>query len=296
MPINLTAITSLPAPPQKSSPSTFAARADSFLAALPTFGNEVNAAITELNKITSGLDQAEPIAAWLVGTTYDFPDVVAGSDGYSYRCIDTGVVGDNPVTSTTGKWVKLVPPSVPVGAVVAFVGGYFTDAANAGFTNVIGNSASVVNTLLNATGWYVCNGAALNLAGSPIFNTSGRYLPNLTDSRFIMGSTAAGAIGGNNSSAHTHSVAHTHDTTSHVLTIEEIPSHTHTELRPYSGAGASGTAIYGHQTWGESGATGGGLAHNHGATAAASNETSGAASVTENRPAFLACLYIMKVV
>jgi len=199
MPISLSTITSLPTPPQKSSPSTFAARADSFLAALPTFGNEINAAITELNKITSGLDQASPIAAWLVGTTYDFPDVVAGSDGYSYRCIDTGVVGDNPVTSITGKWVKLVSPSVPVGAVVAFIGGYFTDGANGGFTDVIGNSASAVNTILNATGWYVCNGAALNLASSPIFYTSGRYLPNITDSRFIMGGTAAGVIGGSNS-------------------------------------------------------------------------------------------------
>ena len=87
---------------------------------------------------------------------------------------------------------------VPVGSVLAYVPGYFTSGANAGFTVQMAsaNTAAGVNALLNSKGFYVSNGAALNDALSGIFNGSGRYLPNLTDDRFLMGDTAAGGIGG----------------------------------------------------------------------------------------------------
>ena len=58
MAINLTPISALPTPPTKADPLNFAARADDFLGALPEFQVELNTSITELNKITSGLDQA----------------------------------------------------------------------------------------------------------------------------------------------------------------------------------------------------------------------------------------------
>ena len=46
----------------------------------------------------------------------------------------------------------------------------------------------------------MCDGSELNLPSSPIFNGAGRYLPNLTDDRFIQGDTAIGSTGGINDS------------------------------------------------------------------------------------------------
>lgn len=113
-----------------------------------------------------------------------------------------------------------IAASVPVGVIVPFIGGYFGGSTNGGFVNVLGNTIAAVNALMNPKGWYVCNGAAPNVAGSPIFNTASRYLPNLTDSRFIMGSTGTGTPGGTNDithshtmNNHTHGIAHTHGVT-----------------------------------------------------------------------------------
>ena len=110
-----------------------------------------------------------------------------------------------------------IAAAVPVGVIVPFVGGYFGGSTNGGFVNVLGNTIAAVNALMNPKGWYVCNGSAPNVAGSLIFNTASRYLPNLTDSRFIMGSTGAGTPGGTNDithshtmNSHTHGIAHTH--------------------------------------------------------------------------------------
>jgi hypothetical protein len=47
------------------------------------------------------------IAAWSDIVVYDFPDQVAGSDGYTYRCVGTNVLDDDPVGSVTGNWVNL---------------------------------------------------------------------------------------------------------------------------------------------------------------------------------------------
>ncbi len=89
---------------------------------------------------------------------------------------------------------------VPVGAIIPFFPGSFGGSGNTTYTNRVGagNTVAQVNTLLNSVGWYVCDGTALNDAASPIFNGAGRFLPDLTDSRFIQGSTTAGAIGGAN--------------------------------------------------------------------------------------------------
>lgn len=183
---------------------------------------------------------------------------------------------------------------VPVGAVLAYVPGYFTDGANAGFTPqlVSANTIAAVNALLNSKGFYVCNGAALNDALSGIFNGSGRYLPNLTDDRFLMGDTVAGGIGGANAS----DISHTHTTGDHALTESEIPSHRHGEnsilwTSGVSGAGltSSPSALVPDNSSFYTDYVGGGAAHNHGVTA------SGGSASFENRPAFLSCFYIMRV-
>jgi len=137
--------------------------------------------------------------------------------------------------------------AVPIGIIIPYLGGYFTDGVNGGFTMMMAgaNTVTAVNALLNGDGWYVCNGALLNLGGSPIFNGAGRYLPLLTDDRFIMGDTLGGTPGGDNAMAHTHVVgtlaianegAHTHGVTSNVAVAAHGitqpaftgPSHRHT--------------------------------------------------------------------
>jgi hypothetical protein len=138
--ITIPTIDSLPEPPTKADPVNFAARADTFLEALPDFANTTNAAITEMNKIGAGLDQQTPIAAYDSGTSYNFPDVVAGSDGYSYRCVGTSVLADDPVGSATGNWVMLNggrPGPLPTG--VRLTGGII----GLGFTKTVLESTTV---------------------------------------------------------------------------------------------------------------------------------------------------------
>ena len=201
----------------------------------------------------------------------------------------------------------------PVGSIIAYVPGYFTNGSNGGFTYrmVSANTVAAVNALLNPSGWYVCNGAALNDAGSGIFNGAGRYLPNLTDDRFFMGDTVAGGIGGANSN----NIAHTHTTGNFTLTTSHIPSHSHTvtvnsggshthnirvievggggDWYPSLATGATGlmgtTSGGAHTHTASVGNTGSGNAHNHGSTGSAGS------SSLENRPNYLSCFYIMRV-
>lgn len=215
-----------------------------------------------------------------------------------------------------------IDAAVPVGAIVAFIGGYFGTSGNGSFTNVIGNTVANVNTLLNPKGWYVCDGTALNLPTSPIFNGVGRYLPNLTDSRFIMGSTSAGGVGGSNTTEHTHTIAHTHPmghthwVNAHTLAEWQMPYHSHTE-HDEVWANVSGSSYRTARTSGNwcnsirhggrahiaTYPTGSSGAHDHGNTGGASTSTTSAASAAssgtaslENRPKFISCLYLMKVV
>jgi len=187
----------------------------------------------------------------------------------------------------------------PVGAIIPIVRAYFTNGSNGGMTAVGTNSAAGLNALYNAGGWYVCNGAALNLVDSPIFNGAGRYLPNLTDARFLEGSTAYGATGGSNSMAHTHNVTVAATTTNSIsdattgdvsyngtgpvstpstansaavnvgattLTTDQMPAHTHTFNNYYTnGNNSLGTEDAGspNLVTTTTGSTGGGLSHTH---------------------------------
>uniref|UniRef100_A0A6H1ZEX5 Tail protein n=1 Tax=viral metagenome TaxID=1070528 RepID=A0A6H1ZEX5_9ZZZZ len=123
---------------------------------------------------------------------------------------------------------------MPVGVIMAWLGGYFADGSNGTYTKVLGatNDVAGANGYVNPY-WHVCNGAALNDAGSPIFNGALRYLPNLTDDRFIMGSTVAGGIGGSSTMAHTHTV----DPAS--VTSGAGSSHGHGSNAKTSGAGSA---------------------------------------------------------
>jgi hypothetical protein len=90
---------------------------------------------------------------------------------------------------------------VPVGGILAYNPGYYTNGTNVGFT-VTGpalNTAASINSFLNSSGWYVCDGAAVNVSGSPIWNAASRFLPKLDDTRFLAGASTAGTQAGANS-------------------------------------------------------------------------------------------------
>lgn len=186
--------------------------------------------------------------------------------------------------------------SIPAGIIVPFCPGYFTNGSNAGFTFqwVTANTIAAINTLLNPKGWYVCDGSALNLAASVYFNGAGRYLPNITDDRFIMGDTLCGTIGGANSI----DFSHYHTTQSHALTISEMPSHTHgltnvpSKYHAWNIALGTDPTHFGfdnEQSVTATNSAGSGAAHSHGNTGTSLSATQ------EIRPLYLGLVYIMKV-
>lgn len=231
------------------------------------------------------------------------------TDDHSVRCcLTAGLIED-----VAAQIVALANNVPPIGSIIAYSPGYFTNGSNAGFTHqmVSANTVAAVNALLNSSGWYVCDGAALNDADSGIFNGAGRYLPNLTDDRFFMGDTVAGGIGGANSN----NIAHTHTTGDFTLTTSHIPSHRHSvtvtggdHRHEYFFSGVAGDD-YIAQSWngsgpdasyytsysgdltlsGQTGYAGDGQAHNHGNTGSSGSES------LENRPNYLSCFYIMRV-
>lgn len=164
-------------------------------------------------------------------------DLTPVSAGLAYYNTASGVL--KYYDSVAAAWQTLVTeaaaPSLnsaaPVGSIVAYNPGYYTGGGNAGFTTVgpAGNTVAQVNTFLPAN-WRVCNGAALNDSGSTIFNGAGRYLPDLTDDRFLMGDTLAGGTGGSNTNSHTHSVTSNVSVAAHSITQPEFNqiSHQHT--------------------------------------------------------------------
>lgn len=56
-------------------------------------------------------------------TTYNYPDNVIGSDGQTYRCVGTSVLGDDPVGSVTGNWVQIT--TAPLSGLITFNGLFF---------------------------------------------------------------------------------------------------------------------------------------------------------------------------
>lgn len=200
---------------------------------------------------------------------------------------------------------------VPEGVIVAWNPGYYTDGSNTGYTVVIptANTVAAANTYLNERGWYVCNGAAINVAASRIHDGAGRYIDNLTTDRFLMGDTVAGAIGGSATMAHTHGYGtiaaagestHTHavgtiaaageSTHTHgVGTLDAAAESTHTHQVVLAGywdcpSGGSDAPNAGTYTSGAgsshdhalSGDTGAGASHTHtmsGSTAAGASHT-----------------------
>ena len=247
--------------------------------------NEMMRTATTLLK----LQEAWGILPWYGGDYLQYA-LVMGSNGTVYRARRNNSNKD-PISNPL-DWSNAFD-TTPIGTISAWMPGYFTNNSNGSFARVLGadNTAAAANTYLNSSGWYVCDGSACNVTGSLVFSASGRYLPNLTDSRFLSGGTVAGGIGGSNSSSHNHTTA------DHTLTTAQIPAHHHPmtggvlNFNFYlTGPGANGNPYHPDSTldWNTLNNTGGGGAHNHGNTSDA--------SATENRPSYLSCFYIIKVI
>lgn len=130
------------------------------------------------------------------------------------------VASKENIQSTVDAATELL---VPVGTILFLAPGYFSATANGGsYTSVATNTVAGIKTWLTSNGYdayyQVCDGSALNDADSPIFNGAGRYLPDLTDSRFLRGATVSGTVAASsgtataaNESSHTHAgPSHTH--------------------------------------------------------------------------------------
>lgn len=223
-----------------------------------------------------------------------------------------GTTGDSVTYEQLQAVLALTVPMPPQGSILPWVPGYFTDGSNGGYTNALGtaNTVASANTYLNASGWYVCDGAAVNDAASAIFNGAGRYLPNLTDSRFLMGSTAAGTIGGSNTLVdHLHgftltAAGQTH--TGNSASVSNPGDHYHAQnAARYDAIGVCNTIGAGNTAQGtistNTGLDGGhghtvSISHTHADSAVSGSIGTGAVpSSTENRPKFLSCFYIMRV-
>lgn len=71
----------------------------------------INDAISVINDLLPGIIVYEPVGAWGALTTYTYLDVVAGSDGYTYRSIAAGEnFGNDPVTDGGTHWVLVGQP------------------------------------------------------------------------------------------------------------------------------------------------------------------------------------------
>ncbi len=189
--------------------------------------------------------------------------------------------------------------SLPAGSIIAWMPGTFGDGGNGAFALALAatNDVTGANAYLNPRGWFACDGSALSLAYSPLYNAAGKNLPNLTDSRFLQGSTTAGGGGGSNAMLdHNHglgtlsisSVAATRviDITGRTVTVDPTDSAngSYSNIRASYAKGyisaSPDVEIYvpahGHAL---SGAIGSGLAP----------------TATENRPKYLSCFFIIKV-
>ena len=143
-------------------------------------------------------------------TTATITDFVAATDA----AID-GRINDGGVSSTDLWSAQKIDSEITALAISDLVGivkfwspVYFGDGSNGSplhaliATNDVGGANTYLSS--NYPGWVVADGSVPNDGSSPIWNAVDRYLPNLTDSRFLMGGTTAGSSGGDND-GHYHS-------------------------------------------------------------------------------------------
>jgi hypothetical protein len=116
-------ISALSTPPSRTDPANFDDRADQFLGELPDRMTEANAQAEQMNTVAGEVNDhrsaaesasaaavaAAAISAWEAGTPYAVGDTKYGSDGHSYRAIQSST-GVDPVTDGGLYWTCLTKP------------------------------------------------------------------------------------------------------------------------------------------------------------------------------------------
>ena len=227
--------------------------------------------------------------------------------------------------------------SIPIGAIVAWNPGYYLTGSNGTFVKadfISANTVAGANAYLNTIGFWVADGTVPAITGSLIWNAAGRYLPNLSDDRFLMGGISVGNVGGSNfltDHTHAHTIAatqdaHTHIQNSHNHTQDahnhgiSDPGHRH-QLESWYGINGDGSANPNNQGYGGTGPLGWTINSNYvGTGISISNATAtniattatnqsttplitvtgtigsgSAATSTENRPKYLGTYFIVRV-
>lgn len=179
-------ITPLPTPPSRNDPTNFAARADAFLGALPTFQTEANAlevavdadavsaaasAVTAVNAVTAaqaaaaGAAAAANVTKWVSGTTYTEGAVVWSPITYlSYRRKSTGGGTTDP-SADSANWAQTAGTGD-----VTLAG---TETLTNKTINIANNTLTGVQpTLVSGTNIKTLNGGSL-LGSGNIVTTSG---------------------------------------------------------------------------------------------------------------------------
>lgn len=188
--------------------------------------------------------------------------------------------------------------SVPVGSIIAWLPGYFTDGVNGGYTAV--TDVELPNN------WKECTGANVNDSASPIYNGAGRYLPNLTDDRFLMGDIAgsAGGIGGTDTQTH-NIPAHYHGMgTGATLNITASGSHFHNVCTQNTG-GLSLNTLYNSSSGSAAAQNTDSKTHTHGSgnfsgviglvTGGVNGNASMTSGSSDNKPKYLSVRYIQRI-
>lgn len=168
---------------------------------------------------------------------------------------------------------------IPVGSIMAWLPGYFANSSNGFYTEI---------SITLPAWWKKCDGTAPNDPESPVWNSPSRYLPNLTDNRFLMGSTLAnkGSIGGQNS---------------FIISTSNLPPHTHTYHASvaYDGDAPASTYLYAnideHIYFSSNQLADTGDGANVQVFYAQTKNGDFANSAIENRPVYLAVEYIIRI-
>ena len=153
MTIEFSLLSEMPPAPVPGTPAqVFDPLSFAFVGSFATFITQMNTNLAQLNTLLAGLAQTEPIAAYVPATTYNFPDVVACTNGQNYRCVGTGIQGIDPITDDGTSWV--IPGRLPSTIRDYFINGNFGHwdygTSQSAATPYIGSDNRFVNYVSNS--------------------------------------------------------------------------------------------------------------------------------------------------
>ena len=285
----------------------------------------IDATTTTVTGTTTNL-QATTTA--VSGTTCTISNTNTTVSGTTTTLSATTTNVSSPTTNLSGTTTNLNGTTVNMSAATIDITGTVDfQAAPTGFgvvplgaiipiaSNLTGAHTIPASGVMDAAGWQYCDGAAISASA-----TMSGTIYNLTDDRFIQGSSTAGVTGGSNTIVdHTHSFSLTAAGQSGGSTTTGGQSNDHTHGGTTSGGGDGFSGFYGTATGGANpdvgylrpGATHthafstGGVSaghthsvpsHTHNSSSVSGSIGSGSAPTSTNsRPKYVSAQYIMRV-